>query len=69
MEEIIVQAFSQLAFSVGQQLLREASKPENVEKIIQQFSALGCHDASDVAQDAIDAYRAGHLSKEAALSR
>jgi tagatose-1,6-bisphosphate aldolase len=44
-----------------------AKNPQAVEEFMKSFSSFGCHTASDVAQDALDAYDAGHLTREQAL--
>lgn len=46
-------------------LVQELQKPETLTELSKFFS--GCHDNIDVAQDALDAYQAGHLSKDQAL--
>lgn len=43
----------------------ELQKPETLTELGKFFS--GCHDNIDVAQDALDAYQTGHLSKDQAL--
>lgn len=43
------------------------NNPQALEEFCKSFFAAGCHNAVDVAQDALDAYDHGHLTREQAL--
>jgi len=71
MEPILSQALTQLFAATGQaiasELANQLSDPQKLEQAIASFFGGGCHDSVDVAQDALDAYRAGHLTKSQSL--
>lgn len=54
-----------LLVSAGSQFLAQAMA--NPEALMGFLNAAGCHTAPDVAQDALDAYKAGHLTRDQAL--
>lgn len=71
MEPILSQALSQLFAAAGQaiatELVSQLSDPQKLEQTLTSLFGGGCHDNVDVAQDALDAYQAGHLSKDQCL--
>lgn len=64
-ETLLTQAFYGFFNALAQAAATELSKPETLTELGKIFS--GCHDNVDVAQDALDAYQAGHLSKDQTL--
>lgn len=55
-----------LANLAGQFLGQLMTNPESLTQLGQMLGGIGCHTAVDVAQDALDAYEAGHLTAEQA---
>lgn len=56
----------QALLSLGVQFLQQAmSNPDTISQLLNSFG--GCHTASDVAQDALDAWENGQLTREQAL--
>lgn len=59
-------------FTIANLLINKAieaiiTNPEAIQGLMTSIFGSSCHNAVDVAQDALDAYDHGHLSREQAL--
>jgi hypothetical protein len=61
-------ALSPIEGMLSQLAVQFLSNPATWEQLGEMFSGFGCHTAADVAIDALDAYKAGHLTKEQAIA-
>ena len=68
METALSSLLSGLITQALQQGLQHiANNPQSIEQFFVGLQSFGCHNAADVAQDALEAYEHGHLSREQAL--
>lgn len=69
MTEPIVSSFftSMLTNALKEGLEYLVNNPDALENLKTSFFGIGCHNAVDVAQDALDAYDHGYLTRQQAI--
>jgi hypothetical protein len=64
---MIEHSLTQLLLQIAsQELTKLANNPQAINGFL-EFLGAGCHNAVDVAQDALDAYDHGHLTRDQAM--
>lgn len=56
-----------MLYELAGNLLSNPSTWSQIGSMLGELNALGCHTAADVGIDALDAYKAGHMSRDQAL--